>query len=181
MKSGDKWRIPCSLFSFTITYLMGRKQKALLFSPFLQLMFIGEYYHTLDEKNRVAVPVKFRKELAGGAVVTRGIDNCLFLLQKREWKKLVDKISALPLSQSKARAFARLVLAGAMEVEIDKQGRIILPDYLRQYAKLKKRLVLAGVLNRLEIWDEKAWKEYKQRTEKESEEIADQLGDLGII
>ena len=143
-------------------------------------MFIGEYHHNIDEKGRLAIPVKFRKDLAKGAVVTRGLDNCLFLYTLEEWKKLADKLSKLPISKSNTRAFARLMLAGAMDVQIDKQGRVVLPDYLRKYAGLKKKTVVAGLFNRLEIWDEKSWSIYKQGVEKESTDIANELGDLGI-
>ncbi len=143
-------------------------------------MFIGEYSHNLDDKGRLAVPSKFRGDLATGAVVTRGLDNCLFLYTKEEWQKLADKLANLPLSQKNTRAFARLMLAGAMDVELDKQGRVVLPDYLREYADLSKKVVVTGLYSRLEIWDEGKWKEYKKDTEKDSEDIAEALGELGV-
>lgn len=143
-------------------------------------MFIGEYDHNLDDKGRLAVPVKFRGDLAKGAVVTRGLDSCLFLYTKEEWQKLADKLAALPISQKNTRAFARLMLAGAMDVELDKQGRVVLPDYLREYAGLKKKTVITGLYNRLEIWDETKWKSYKKSTESDSGNIAEALGELGV-
>jgi len=143
-------------------------------------MFIGEYNHSMDEKGRLAIPVKFRVEFKSGAVVTKGLDNCLFLFTKKAWNELADKLSKLPISQSKSRAFARMMLAGAMDVKLDKQGRIMLPDYLRKYGTLSKKNVIAGVFNRLEIWNEKTWNIYKQSVEKESTQIANELGDLGI-
>ncbi len=143
-------------------------------------MFIGEYNHNLDEKGRLAVPVKFRNDLKKGAVVTRGLDGCLFLYTVSEWKVLAEKLSSLPISQSNTRAFARLMLAGAMDVQLDKQGRIVLPDYLRKYANLKKKIVIGGLFNRLEIWDEEAWNKYKIKTEKDSGNIAEKLGELGV-
>lgn len=143
-------------------------------------MFIGEYKHNIDDKARLAIPTKFRDELKKGAVVTRGLDNCLFLYTKEEWKKLADKLSALPFSQANSRAFARLMLAGAMDVKIDKQGRIILPDYLREFSKIKKKVVIAGLYSRLEIWDEDVWNKYKTETEKQSSQIAEKLGELGV-
>lgn len=143
-------------------------------------MFIGEYSLSIDEKGRLALPKKFRKEMQKGAVVTRGIDSCLFVYPESEWNKLADKISALPLSQKNTRAFARLMLAGAMDVRLDKQGRIIVPDYLRKYAGTNKKVVVAGLLDRLEIWDEAAWEKYKKETEKQSEDISEQLGELGL-
>jgi MraZ protein len=143
-------------------------------------MFIGEYNHNLDEKGRLAVPVKFRNDLRKGAVVTKGLDGCLFLYVMDEWKVLADRLSRLPISQSNTRAFARLMLAGAMDVQIDKQGRIIVPDYLRKYAGLKKKVVINGLYNRLEIWDEDNWEKYKKKTEKESGNIAEKLGEIGV-
>ncbi len=143
-------------------------------------MFIGEYHHSLDEKGRLAIPVKFRNEFKQGAVVTRGLDNSLFLYTKKEWGKLAEKLAALPISQSKSRAFARLMLAGAMDVSLDKQGRIVLPDYLRSYAKINKKAVIAGLYNRLEIWSEENWESYRQGAEANSNDIAEALGELGV-
>ena len=143
-------------------------------------MFIGEYTHNLDDKGRLAIPVKFRRDLSKGAVVTRGLDNCLFLYTKTEWEKLAEKLATLPISQSNSRAFSRLMLAGAMDVEVDKQGRVVLPEYLREFAGLKKNVVLAGLYNRAEIWDEEKWKAYKNQTEANSNEIAEKMGELGV-
>ena len=138
-------------------------------------MFIGEYQHSIDSKGRMAIPAKFKQTLKRGAVVTRGLDNCLFLYTREEWKKLVEKLSTLPLSQQKSRAFARLMLAGAMDVSLDSQGRILIPEYLRAFAALKKDAVVAGLYNRLEIWDSRTWEKYKIATEKESVKIAEEL------
>ena len=143
-------------------------------------MFIGEYKHTIDEKGRLAVPVKFRAQLSGGAVVTRGLDNCLFLYTEEEWKNLAERLAKLPIGKANSRAFARLMLAGAMDVSLDKQGRVILPDYLRKYAAVGKNVVVARLYNRLEIWDEAKWEEYKSGTESSSGDIAEQLGELGV-
>lgn len=143
-------------------------------------MFIGEYQHSVDQKGRMAVPSKFRAHLASGAVVTRGLDNCLFLYAKDEWEKIAEKLANMPLSKANARAFARLMLAGAMEVDIDKQGRINLPKYLMGYANLKKDAVVAGLYNRLEIWSPNQWKEYKEKAEAGSAELVEELGELGI-
>ena len=143
-------------------------------------MFIVEYSHGIDEKNRMAVPVKFRVKLGKGAIVTRGLDRCLFLFNAGDWQELAKKIVALPLAQANSRAFSRLMLAGAMEVELDGQGRILLPDYLKEYAGLKKQVIVTGLYNRVEIWDEEVWKNYKIKTEASSDEIAERLGELGI-
>jgi len=143
-------------------------------------MFIGEYTHSIDDKGRLAVPVKFRHDLEQGAVVTKGLDNCLVVYPMNEWNILAEKLANLPISQSNTRAFSRLMLAGAMDVELDKQGRIILPDYLRQYGGLGKKAVVAGLYNRLEIWDEAAWEKYRTSTEASSGDIAEQLSSLGV-
>lgn len=143
-------------------------------------MFIGEYHHNLDDKGRLAVPVKFRKALARGAVVTRGLDHCLFLYTKEEWAKLAIKLAALPIAKANSRAFARLMLAGAMDVGLDRQGRVVLPDYLRDYASISKKVVVAGLYNRLELWDAGAWSGYKRNTEKTSDAIAEALDELSV-
>ncbi|MDO8617861.1 MAG: division/cell wall cluster transcriptional repressor MraZ [Candidatus Uhrbacteria bacterium] len=143
-------------------------------------MFIGEYHHTLDNKGRLAIPIKFRVSLSEGAVVTRGLDRSLFLYTKKEWETLAVKLANLPMSQADTRAFARLMLAGAMEVEIDTSGRINIPEYLRTYAGLSKNAVVAGLYNRLEIWDAATWKMYAQQTEAQGNNIAERLGGLGV-
>ncbi len=143
-------------------------------------MFIGEYTISMDEKGRVAVPVKFRSGLGGKAVLTRGLDKSLFLYTKTEWDKIASKLAALPLAQANSRAFARLMLAGASEFEIDKQGRGMIPDYLRKFGGISKKVVMAGLYNRIEVWDEQTWNQYKVSTEKESTSIAEALGELGV-
>ncbi|OJI06185.1 cell division/cell wall cluster transcriptional repressor MraZ [bacterium CG10_46_32] len=139
-------------------------------------MFIGEYQHAIDGKGRMAIPVKFRQTLKKGAIVTRGLDNCLFVYTPEEWKKLVERLSNLPLSQGKSRAFSRLMLAGAMDVSLDSQGRILIPEYLRKFAGIKKDTTIAGLNSRLEVWETGAWEKYKHATEKDSAKIAEELG-----
>lgn len=143
-------------------------------------MFIGEYKHTVDEKKRLAIPSKFRKELGRGAVITRGLDNCLVIYPVKEWQKMSDKLGKLPASQLEARGFARLMLAGAAAVEFDRLGRALIPEYLKQYASLKKDVIITGLYNRLEIWDAPAWETYKQKVEREVGDFASKLGELGI-
>ena len=143
-------------------------------------MFIGEYHHSIDDKGRVAIPAKFRDELKSGAVVTKGLDNCLFLYPKEEFEEEAKKYARLPKSQAKARAYARHMLAGAMDVSLDSQGRIMLPEYLRNFSSMKKKLVVAGLYDRLELWDEDKWNNYKEESEKESNSIAEGLGELGV-
>ena len=143
-------------------------------------MFIGEYTHNLDAKGRVAVPTKFRASLGMTAVLTRGLDGALFLYTEDAWKVLAEKLANLPVSSADSRAFTRLMLAGAVEVSMDAQGRIIVPEYLREYAKLGKTLVFTGVYNRIELWDEVVWNTYKLQTEQDSHEIAARMTELGI-
>lgn len=143
-------------------------------------MFIGEYRHSIDEKGRLALPIKFRQLLHKGAVVTRGLDSCLFIYTLSEWKMLADKLSKLPISKANTRAFARLMLAGAMDVTLDSQGRIMLPEYLREYASMSKKVVVTGLYNHLEIWDQDRWEKYKKVTEKDSSAIAEALDGLDV-
>jgi len=143
-------------------------------------MFIGEYYHTIDSKRRLAIPAKFREDLGKKAVLTRGLDNCLYLYPLEEWKKLAEKLAQLPINRSDSRAFSRLMLAGAMDVNLDQLGRILIPDYLKDYALLKKRTVATGLYNRIEIWDEARWDSYKKKTTKAAETIAEKMNELGI-
>lgn len=143
-------------------------------------MLLGEYKHNLDTKGRMAIPAKFRQNLNAGAIITRGIDHCLFVFSMGEWDNLVKKLTSLPLANANSRAFARLMLAGATDVQIDSQGRILVPDYLREYAGLSKEVVVTGLYNRVEIWDASSWNQYKTKTEMASEEIAEHLGELGI-
>ncbi len=143
-------------------------------------MFLGEYHHTVDEKGRLAMPSKFRGALATGVVVTRGLDRSLFVYPKAEWELVATKLAALPLGQADTRAFARLMLAGAMEVELDGSGRINIPEYLRTYAGLAKDVVVAGLYKRLEVWGEAPWKTYAAQTEEQGNAIAERLGGLGI-
>ncbi len=143
-------------------------------------MFIGEYTHSLDTKGRVALPVKFRQKLGDGAIIARGLDHCLFVFTKDSWEKLTAKIAGMSFMKSDSRAFARLMLAGASEVEFDNQGRILIPEYLRAYASLKKQTIFAGLYDRIEIWDDANWKSYKSKTEASSDDIAEKLGELGL-
>ena len=144
------------------------------------MSFIGEYTYLIDSKKRLAIPSKFRQVLGKKAIVTKGLDNCLFLYPLKEWEKLADKLSKLPLAKADARGFGRFMLGGAMPVNIDNLGRILIPDYLKQYALLKKKVVVAGVYNRIEIWDDSKWIEYKTKIESGMGDIAERLGELGV-
>lgn len=139
-------------------------------------MFIGEYIHNIDEKGRLAVPVKFRNRLAQGAVVTKGLDNCLSLYPEEAWNKMVGKMDNLPLTQSKSRAYSRFILSSAFSAETDRQGRINLPATLRNFAGIKGQVVVTGLGDHIEIWSTKTWEEYRLNIEKDSAEIAEELG-----
>lgn len=144
-------------------------------------MLIGEYTHTLDPKRRLSLPSKWRKELGKKLVVTRGLDNCLFVYPMSEWKKITEKVSELPLGQADTRGFNRFFLSGAVEAEVDNVGRILVPDFLRTFAHLESKVVLAGIHSRVEIWDEKQWMEYKNRIEAEADTLAEKLGEIGVL
>lgn len=143
-------------------------------------MLIGEYTHTIDTKKRLAIPAKFRKELGSTLIVTRGLDNCLFVYSEHEWKKLADKLGKLPIAKRDVRGFLRLMLAGAMEVHVDGLGRILIPDYLKEYARIEKNVIVTGLYNRLEVWSEVDWARYKKQAEKDAGDIAERMSELGV-
>ncbi len=144
-------------------------------------MLIGEYKHNLDPKKRLAIPSKFRKELGEGAVLTKGLDGCLFIFPSKNWAPFAEMLGGLSIGKQDTRSFARLFLSGAVEVEFDSLGRILIPENLKEFAHLNKEVVVAGLFNRLEIWDEKKWIGYKANLEKNSDKIAEKLGELGLI
>lgn len=143
-------------------------------------MFIGTYHHCLDSRNRVSVPKKFRKELNRQAVITRGLDGCLFLFTKNNWERTEALLAQAPLTRQDARSFARLILSGAVAVEIDKVGRILIPAYLKEYADLKDEVTILGVGQRVEIWSKNLWETQQKRLEQDSDAIAERLSELGI-
>ena len=144
-------------------------------------MLIGEYKHTLDPKKRLSMPSKWRKELGKNLVITRGLDNCLFVYPIAEWKKITDKIGELPLGQADTRSFNRFFLSGAVEVEVDSVGRILVPDFLKDFGKLDSKVVLAGIHDRIEIWDEEQWETYKREIEAQADGLAEKLGAIGVL
>lgn len=144
-------------------------------------MLIGEYTHTIDDKKRLSLPSKFRKEIGREIVITRGLDSCLFIYSKKEWSGVVVKLSELSMGTADSRGFNRFLLSGALETTIDSIGRILIPDYLKSFAKLKSKVVLAGVNNRIEIWDEKLWQTYRLEIEKQADMLAQKLGDIGAL
>lgn len=145
------------------------------------IMLIGEYTHSIDAKKRLSLPSRWRKELGKKLVVTRGLDNCLFLYPMKEWEKITEKVGELSFTQSDTRGFNRFFLSGAVEVEVDSVGRILVPDFLKDFGRLKSKVVLAGIHNRVEIWDEKKWNEYKRKVEAKADALAEKLGEVGIL
>lgn len=144
-------------------------------------MFIGEYSHSIDTKKRLALPSKFRSELGGEKiVVTRGLDKCLFAYPMHIWKGIAEKLGNFPMGDPETRSFVRVLLAGAVDIELDSQGRILIPEYLRVYAQMEKNIVIAGLYDRIELWNDMVWKQYKENAEKNTDEIAKKLGDLGL-
>jgi MraZ protein len=147
----------------------------------IKKMLLGEYKHTLDDKKRISLPIKFRKEVGKKIVVTHGLDNCLFLYSLGEWQKIAEKLGSLSIGQADTRRFNRFILGGAVEIEVDSLGRILIPDHLRNFAKLESQVVFAGVHNRVEIWEEKRWSEYKNKVSAEADALAEKLGSIGAI
>ncbi len=144
-------------------------------------MLIGEYTHTLDAKKRLSLPSKFRKEIGKKVVVTHGLDNCLFVYSTKEWEKVAEKLTELSLGQADTRGFNRFMLAGAVETDVDTIGRILIPEYLKEFAHLKGKVAVIGVHSRIELWNEKAWSEYKGRIEKQADVLAEKLGEIGVL
>lgn len=144
-------------------------------------MLIGEYTHSVDEKKRISLPAKFRQEVGKKIVVTHGLDNCLFLYPIKEWEKISGKLSELGMGQADTRGFNRFMLAGAVEIDVDVAGRILIPDFLKDFADLKSKVVFTGVHNRIEIWNDKKWSEYKKRIEKQADMMAEKLGEIGVF
>lgn len=144
-------------------------------------MLIGEYIHNLDSKKRLAIPAKMRKEIGDRAYLTKGLDSCLFLYPLQEWQRLAEKLTQLPAGKADIRNLQRMMLGGAVEVEMDSLGRILVPDYLKQHACLKQKVVIAGLYNHCEIWDEEKWNQYKSVAEKNTGMIAEKLGELGMF
>ena len=140
---------------------------------------MGEYNHTIDTKGRLIVPSKFREALGDEFVVTKGLDGCLFVYDNKEWSAFEEKLTALPLMNKESRKFVRFFLAGAANVEVDKQGRILIPSVLREFAELDKDVVLVGVASRIEIWSKKKWEEASEYDD--MEEIAEHMSDLGLM
>ena len=146
-------------------------------------MIIGQYTHSIDDKNRLSLPAKFRQEMGKKVVITPGLDSCLFIFTMKEWEKISERLSVNESSilQADNRGFNRYLLGGAVEVEVDAVGRVLLPDHLRERAKLKSKVVFIGVRDRAELWDEAAWNTYRRSIESKAGVLAEKLGQAGML
>ena len=143
-------------------------------------MFIGEFAHSIDEKNRVAVPFRFRRGLGKGAIITKSIELSLTIYPKEEWLKVAEKLTNLPMFDPKAKTLSRFIFSSAVEVDFDNQGRVLIPQYLRDYAKLEKNTVIIGVFNKIEIWDSQKWIEQQKKTGVGTDQFEKDIQRLGI-
>ncbi len=144
-------------------------------------MLLGEFTHTLDDKNRLTLPKKFKSELGKKIVVTRGLDKSLFVYSQKEWKVITDKLSTLSMTDENSRGFSRFFLAGAAEINLDKSGRMLVPEHLKDFAQLQKEVVLTGVQSRVELWDASIWKSYSAKMEENGDLMASKLGEIGVL
>lgn len=143
-------------------------------------MFIGEYQNSIDTKGRVIIPSKFREEIGNKFILTKGLDHCLYIYPMEEWTKFQEKLVSLPVTNKDARAFVRYFFSSAVECEVDKQGRLTIPQNLREHAKIDKELVTIGVLSKIEIWSKQEWDDYNEQTNLGPEEIAEKMAEFGI-
>lgn len=144
-------------------------------------MLIGEYIHTIDDKNRLSLPAKFRTEMGKRVVITPGLDGCLFVFTLKQWREISAKLSESSMFQSDSRSFNRFMFGGAVEAEVDAIGRILVPEFLAKRAKLSGRVAVVGVHGRVEIWDEKTWRSYKEQVENKADALAEKLGQVGVL
>lgn len=144
-------------------------------------MLIGEYTHTIDDKNRLSLPAKFRSEMGKKVVLTRGLDKCVAIFTEKEWQKIAEKLSESSMLQADSRSFNRFMFGGAVETEVDSIGRILVPDFLKEWGKLGAKVAVIGVQSRVEIWNEKAWEANKETVEKQADTLAERLGSIGVL
>jgi MraZ protein len=144
-------------------------------------MLIGEYTHTIDDKNRISLPSKFRKEVGKKLIATYGLEGCLFLYPTKEWTKISDEMGKMDSLKSDTRGFNRFMFGGAVELEVDALGRVLIPEYLREFSKIKDKGVFIGVHKRIEMWNDKKWAEYKQKVVAEADVLAEKLSETGAF
>jgi MraZ protein len=155
--------------------------KYTLFCESYKYMLIGQYSHTMDPKKRLSLPSKWRKSLGKKVIMTRGLDSCIFLYETKEWEKIAEKLASQSFGNKEARDLNRFFLSGATEVEIDTAGRILIPDFLKDFSKLNEKVVLAGLYSRVEIWDEKVWNVKQEEISGKADEVASRLQEVGMI
>jgi MraZ protein len=143
-------------------------------------MFMGEYQHSLDDKGRLIVPAKFREDLGEQFIITRGLDNCLFVYPVAQWKVLEEKIKELPTAHADTRAFVRMFFSGAVEAELDKQGRVVIPQHLREHAKIDRDVYVIGISTKVEVWAKETWENYSTQAQQSYEGIAETIINIGI-
>lgn len=143
-------------------------------------MLMGEFHHNLDEKGRIIIPTKLREELGENIIVTRGLEDCLFIYSEEEWSLIVSKLKTLPFTKKDARSFTRMFLSGAVKTQFDKQGRLKISSPLLEYASLLKECVIIGVNDRLEIWSKENWNSFVEINKKELSDLADHLFEIGF-
>ena len=144
-------------------------------------LLIGEYEHTLDEKKRISLPKTFRAALGRRVIMTRGLDNCLFVYSRIAWQRVAEKLQSLSIVDADTRGFNRFMLSGAAEVDVDTVGRVLIPDHQKAFAGLKKRVVFAGISDHVEVWDADRWQSYKKRIDRDAERMAKKLGEIGAL
>lgn len=144
-------------------------------------MLLGEHIHSIDDKKRLSLPSKLRNEIGKKVIITRGLDGCLFVYSEKEWNSFASKLSQMSVGDANSRAFNRFILGGAIETNVDASGRILIPDFLRDFAGLGEKVIIAGVITRLEIWNEEKWKSYTGQVEREADRLAEQLSSIGMI
>ena len=144
-------------------------------------MFFGEFEHTIDSKSRLTIPAKFKEALQGGIVITRGLDGCLWGFTREEWKTVSEKIAGLTLTSAEARRFTRFMFSSASEAIPDRNGRVVIPAKLLQYGDIDKEVIVAGMMNKLEIWNPARWSAEQDKVTEDPEALVAQLADLGIL
>jgi MraZ protein len=144
-------------------------------------MFFGAFEHTIDSKGRLTIPAKFKDPLAGGIVVTRGLDGCLWGFTRQEWQNISEKIASLTLTSVEARRFTRFMFSSASDAIPDRNGRVVIPQKLLEYGSIDREVVVAGVMNKIEIWNPQRWDEEQAQATEDPEALVEQLADLGIL
>ncbi|MBU6390556.1 division/cell wall cluster transcriptional repressor MraZ [Patescibacteria group bacterium] len=144
-------------------------------------MLIGEYKHTIDDKNRLSLPAKFRQEMGKKMILTKGLDKCVAIFTEKEWKKIAEKLSDGSMLAADNRSFNRFMFSGALEATVDSLGRVLVPDFLKEWAGLKTKVSVIGVQSRVEIWNEETWTAHKAAVESQADALAEKLGNIGVL